>query len=58
VIEMASAGNAESIERLGFPLGFKLAQGRARSPLACGAAGRDVFKVQARQLAFQRRTAG
>jgi uncharacterized OsmC-like protein len=48
---------ADSIEGSGFPLGFKLAQGRARSPLACGAAGRDVFKVEARQLAGHQKEA-
>jgi len=40
----------ESIDRSGFPLGFKVRQGRARPPSVCGAAGRDVFKVEARQL--------
>jgi len=40
----------DSIESSGFPLGFKFRQGSARSPVVSGAAGRDVFKVEARQL--------
>jgi len=40
----------DSIDGSGFPLEFKFRQGRARSPLVCGANGRDVFKVEARQL--------
>ena len=40
----------DSIESSGYPLGFKYRQGRARSPLVSGATGRDVFKVEARQL--------
>lgn len=48
---------SESIEGSGLPLGFKLTQGDARSPLVSGAAGRDVFKVEARQLAGHQKEA-
>jgi len=41
---------SDSIDGSGFPLGFKFRQGQARSPLVSGASGRDVFKVEARQL--------
>jgi uncharacterized OsmC-like protein len=41
---------SDSIESSGLPLGFKLGQGASRSPLVSGTAGRDVFKVEARQL--------
>jgi len=41
---------SDSIDGSGFPLGFKFRQGPARSPLVSGATGRDVFKVEARQL--------
>jgi uncharacterized OsmC-like protein len=41
--------NTDSIDGSGFPLGFKSRQGRGRPPSVCGAAGRDVFKVEARQ---------
>jgi uncharacterized OsmC-like protein len=54
---MADVGSADSIERPGLPLGFKLAPGRARSPVACGTVGRDVFKVEARQLAGHQKEA-
>lgn len=47
----------DSIESSGFPLGFKLRQGSTRSPLVSAATGRDVFRVEARQLAGQQKEA-
>ena len=51
---MAAMG---SIEGSGFPLGFKVRQGASRAPLVCGAAARDLFKVEARQLAGHQKEA-
>ena len=47
----------DSIEGSGFPLGFKFREGTARSPLVSMATGRDVFKVEARQLAGHQKEA-
>lgn len=41
---------SDSIESSGYPLAFKLRQGTARAGVVSGAVGRDVFKVEARQL--------
>lgn len=40
----------ETIDRQGDPLAFKVRQGGARPPLLTGSEGRDVIKVEARQL--------
>lgn len=42
---------SDSIEGSGFPLGFKFRQGAGRAGIVSGVTGRDVFKVEARQLA-------
>ncbi|MGB8433839.1 MAG: hypothetical protein WCE38_06260, partial [Burkholderiales bacterium] len=47
----------DSIEGSGFPLGFKLRQGKARAGIVSGVTGRDVFKVEARQLAGHQKEA-
>lgn len=47
----------DSIEGSGFPLGFKLRQGAGRAGIVSGATGRDVFKVEARQLAGHQKEA-
>jgi len=54
---MIRTAGTESIDSSGFPLAFKLRQGRARPPTVCGTAGRDVFKVEARQLAGHQKEA-
>jgi hypothetical protein len=46
----------DTIDRHGDPLGFKLRQGARRSPLL-SAGGRDVVKVEARQLAGHQKEA-
>jgi hypothetical protein len=46
----------DTIDRDGHPLGFKVQQGGARSSLL-GAAGRDVIKVEARQMAGHQKEA-
>ena len=40
----------DSIERAGFPLAFKVAQGRARSPLLGTAGATDTLKVEVRAM--------
>jgi len=40
----------ETIESSGFPLAFKLSQGRARPALIAGASGRELFLAEARQI--------
>lgn len=47
----------DSIESSGFPLGFKLRQGTGRPGIVSGGIGRDVFKVEARQLAGHQKEA-
>jgi uncharacterized OsmC-like protein len=46
----------DRIDQHGDPLAFKLTEGRARSPLL-GGSGRDVVKVEARQLAHHQKEA-
>jgi hypothetical protein len=53
---MAST-SIETIEGSGFPLAFKTRQGRARSAVVALGQGRDVFKVEARQLAGHQKEA-
>jgi hypothetical protein len=45
----------DTIDMHGDPLAFRLRQGRGRSPLLGG--GRDVIKVEARQLAGHQKEA-
>ena len=49
-----SQAAADTIDRFGDPLGFKVRQGTARSPLS-GRAGSDVIKVEARQMAHHQK---
>ena len=48
--EQGAQAPKDSIEGSGYPLGFKLREGRARSTLVSGAPGRDVFRVEARHM--------
>lgn len=47
----------DSIEDSGFPLAFKVAEGRRRSALVAGAAGSEVFRVEARALGAHQKEA-
>jgi len=47
----------DSIASYGGPLAFKVLQGQGRSPVLADCQGRDVFKVEARQLVGHQREA-
>ncbi|MDH5535417.1 MAG: OsmC family protein, partial [Betaproteobacteria bacterium] len=53
---MAST-STETIEGSGFPLAFKAKRGKARPGVVAAGQGRDVFKVEARQLAGHQKEA-
>ncbi len=47
----------DSIETLGYPLGFKIAAGADRPEILRGVAGRNVIRVEARQMAGHQKEA-
>jgi uncharacterized OsmC-like protein len=49
--DSAHGAATDSIQGSGYPLGFKLRQGKARPAAVRGETGRDVFLAEARQLA-------